>query len=55
MGINGWCVVYIRKGMENGVVVVCERGNGQCELQGSMRHDKLRDMGHFMPMKRKVY
>jgi hypothetical protein len=53
--IGGWCVVCIRKKMENEVVVVCERINGQCELRSSMRHDELRDMGHFMPMRKKVY
>lgn len=52
MGTSGWCVVYIRKGMENGVVVMCERGNGR---RGLMRHDELRDMGHFVPMRREVY
>ncbi len=54
-GVGGWCVVCIGKGVENGVVVVYEITNGQCELQGSMKHDELRDMGRFVPMKKKVY
>jgi hypothetical protein len=41
--------------VENGVVVVCERTNGRCVLQGSMRHDKLRDMRHFVPIRKEVY
>ncbi len=36
-------------------VVVHDKTNGQCELQSSMRHDKLGDMGHLVPMiKKKV-
>jgi hypothetical protein len=31
-GIGGWCLVCIRKWVENGVVVVCEKINEQCEL-----------------------
>jgi hypothetical protein len=31
-GFGGWCVVCIGKVVENGVMVVCERTNGQCEL-----------------------
>jgi hypothetical protein len=27
-GVGGWCVVCIKKGVENGVVMVCERTNG---------------------------
>ncbi len=26
------------------------KANGQCELQGSMGHDELGDMGHYVPM-----
>ncbi len=44
-----------KKRVENEVVVVCERTNGQCELQGSMKHDELKDMGCFVPMRKKVY
>jgi hypothetical protein len=51
-GVGGWCVVCIGKGVENRVVMVCERENGQCELWGSMIHDELGDMGHFVPMKK---
>jgi len=46
-GVGGWNMVCIGKVVESGVVVVCERTTGRCELRGSMRHDKLRDMGHF--------
>jgi hypothetical protein len=31
-GANGWCVVCIRKRVENGVMMVCEMTNGRCEL-----------------------
>jgi hypothetical protein len=55
MGTSGCCMVCIGKGMENVVLVVCERGNGQCELRSLMIHDELRDMGRFMPMKREIY
>ncbi len=54
-GVGGWCVVYIRKVVGNGVVVVCERTNWRCELRGSMRHDKLGDMGHFVSIRKEVY
>ncbi len=27
-GVDGWCVVCIKKLVENGVVVVCEKING---------------------------
>ncbi len=43
--VGGWCVVSIGKVVENGVVVVCEKTNGRCKLQSSMKHDKLGDMG----------
>ncbi len=43
-------MVGIGKVLENGIVVVCERTNGQCELQGSMRHDKQGDMECFAPI-----
>jgi len=54
-GVGGWCIVCIGKGVEIGVVVVCERENKQCELQGSMKHDKLKDMGCFVPTRKEVY
>ncbi len=41
--------------MENGVVVVCEKINEQCELRGLMRHDELGDMGCFVPMRKEVF
>jgi hypothetical protein len=40
-GIGWWCVVCIGKEVENGVVVVYEMANGQCELWGLMKHDEL--------------
>ncbi len=49
------CVVSIGKVVENGVMVVCEKTNGRCELRSSMRHDKLGDMGCFVPMRKEVY
>ncbi len=49
------CVVCIGKGVENGVVVVYEMANGQCELRSLMKHDELWDMRCFVPMKKKVY
>jgi hypothetical protein len=54
-GFGGWFVVWIKNIVENGAMVVCGRTNGRCELQGSMKHDKLRDMGHFVPIKKKFY
>ncbi len=54
-GVGGWNVVWIGKVVENGVVVVCERTNGRCELRSSMRHDKLTDMKHFVPIRKKVH
>jgi len=53
--VGGWCMVCIGKGVENRVVMVCERENGQFELQGSTKHDELGDMGHFVPMRKEVY
>ncbi len=43
-GFCGWRMVCIGKGVENVVVMVCERENGICELLSSMRHDELGDM-----------
>ncbi len=50
-----WRVVCIGEGVGNGIVVVYEKANKQCELHGLMRHDDLGDMGHFVPMRKKVY
>jgi hypothetical protein len=41
--------------VKNGVVVVYEMANGQSELQGSIKHDELWDMGRFVPMKKEEY
>ncbi len=48
-------MVCIKKGVGNEAMVVCERTNGQCELRGSMKHDELRDMEYFMPMKKEIF
>jgi hypothetical protein len=47
--MGGWwvCVVSIGKAVENGVVMVCERTNGRCELRNSMRPDKLGNIRMF--------
>ncbi len=45
-GVGEWCMVCIGNGVETGVVVVCEKTNGRCELQDPMRHDELEDIGH---------
>ncbi len=44
-----------REGLENGFVVVCEKTNEQCKPQNLMIYDELRDMGHFVPMRKEVY
>jgi hypothetical protein len=31
-GVGGWCMVCIGKGVKIGIVVICGRENGQCEL-----------------------
>ncbi len=31
--VGGWCVFCTGKRVQNRVVVVCEKGNGRCELQ----------------------
>jgi hypothetical protein len=49
MGTSGCYMVCIGKGMENVVLVVCERGNGRCELQSLMIHDELRTWGVLCP------
>ncbi len=53
-GVGGSCVVCIKKLVENGVVVVCEKINGQSKLRSSMKHE-LEDMGCFVPIKKEVY
>jgi hypothetical protein len=32
-------------------VVAHDKANGRWELQSSMKHDELRNMGRFVPMK----
>jgi len=48
-------MVYIRNGVDNGFVIAYEKANERCQLQGSMKHDELGDMGHFVPMRKEVY
>ncbi len=48
-------MICIGKGVENGFVVVCEKINGQCKLRNLMIYDELKDMGHFVPMRKEVY
>jgi hypothetical protein len=52
---SGWCMVCIRKGVENEFAVVCGKANGRCEVRSLIRHDEVRDMGHFVPMGENVY
>jgi hypothetical protein len=52
-GVSGWCMVCIGNGMKNGFVVTHERANGWSQLWSLMRHDELRDMGHFCAKKKK--
>ncbi len=35
--------------------MVYERANGQWELQGSIRHDELGDMGCLVPINKEIY
>ncbi len=53
-GVNGWCVVCVRNGVKNGFVMTNEKANGQYELWSSMKHDEFRDMGHFVPIRKKI-
>jgi hypothetical protein len=48
-------VIYIRNGVDNEFITTHERVDGRCGLQGLMRHDELKDMGHFVPMRKKFY
>ncbi len=51
---SGLCVIYIRNGVDNKSITMCEKENGRCGLQGLMGHDELEDMGQFVPMKKKI-
>jgi hypothetical protein len=53
--INGYCAIYIGNGVGDGSITMSEGANGQCGLQGLMRHDELKDMGHFVPTRKKKY
>jgi hypothetical protein len=43
---SGWFVVYVGDEVKDRSVVAHDKANGRWELQGSMRRDKLGDMGH---------
>ncbi len=53
-GINGRCMVCMGDGVETRSVVAHDKTNGQWEVQGSIRHDELRDMGHLVPMRKEA-
>ncbi len=53
--VDGWCMVCIGKEVDNEVMVVYEKTNGWSKLQSLMGHDKLGDMGHFVPIRKYVY
>ncbi len=48
-------MVCIGDGVVNRSMVVHERANGRWELQSSITHDELGDMGHLVPMKKEVF
>jgi hypothetical protein len=41
--------------VENKSMVVHDETNEWWELQGSMKHDELGDMGHLVPMRKESY
>ncbi len=45
---------FRREELENGFVVVCEKTNEQCKPQNLMIYDELKNMGHFVPMRKEV-
>jgi hypothetical protein len=54
-GISVLCVVCIGDGVDIRFVVAHDKVNGWWELRGSMKHDKLGDMGCLVPMKKEAY
>jgi hypothetical protein len=48
-------MVYIKNGVDNKFMVTHEKANERCQLRGSMKDDELGDIGHFVPMRKKVY
>ncbi len=54
-GTSGWFMVCVGDGVENKVVMAHDETNGQWELQGSMKHDELGNMGRLVPMKKESY
>ncbi len=47
--------VKLGGGTSGWFVVVHDKTNGHWELCGLMKHDKLRDMGHLMSMRKEAY
>jgi hypothetical protein len=48
---NGWFVICVGDEVEDRSMVAHDKANGRLELQGLIRHDKLRDMKHLVPIK----
>ncbi len=48
--MSGWFVVCMGDKVEDRLVVAHDEVNGRWELQNSMKHDELGDMGHLVPM-----
>jgi hypothetical protein len=49
--MNEWFMVCMGDEVENRSLVVHDEANGRWELQSSMKHDKLGNMGHLVLMK----
>jgi hypothetical protein len=47
-------MVCMGDGVEIRFVVAHDKVNGQWERQGSIKHDKLRDTRHLVPMKKEA-
>ncbi len=45
--INRWFVVCVSNEVRDRFVVAHDKTNGRWELQSSMKHDELRNMGRF--------
>ncbi len=41
--------------MGNRFVVAHDKANGQWKLQGSIKHNELKDMGRLVPMMKEAY
>jgi len=53
--IDGVWFVKLGRGASGGFVVAHDKANGYWELWGSTKHDKLRDMGRLVPMRKEIY